>query len=451
MVKAIGLDFGTTNTVVARTMGAGRADAVTFAFDNDALSTFRSVICFFLDEAAPRSGHRVEAGPWAIQHFIDEPDDCRFLQSLKSFAASHEFQHTLVYGRRYQLEGLLAAFFRQLWRRAGWSADELPARIVVGRPVEFAGSNPDAGLALQRYQAALAPFGFADIRYVYEPVAAAFFYAQRLGRDATILVADFGGGTTDYSVIRFEVADGRLRAHPMSHAGVGVAGDQFDFHIIDKVISPRLGKGSRYTSMGKVLELPRGVYASFARWNQLSVMKHAREFQEIKRLLRWSEQPELLERFIELVEHDHGYPLYKAVSAAKERLSHADRTQLAFAASSFAIEVTILRAEFEAWIADDLERMAGALDEALARAGLGHQEIDKVFLTGGTSFVPAVRRLFERRFGKARIESGDELLSIAHGLALIGADEEIDRWTVRPESLSPPHGQPPAQPPSHPR
>lgn len=435
MFQAIGLDFGTTNTVIAKTKGAGRAEAVTFAFHDEALATFRSVLCFFLDEVGRLSTHQVEAGPWAIQHFIDEPDDCRFLQSLKSFVASREFQHTLVYGRRYQLESLLTVFLRQLWRRAGWSASDLPARIVLGRPVEFAGGNPDAGLALQRYQAALAPFGFADIRYVYEPVAAAFFYAQRLTRDATILVADFGGGTTDYSVIRFELADGGIRAQPLSHAGVGVAGDQFDFHIINNVIAPRLGKGSRYTSMGKVLELPRGVYANFARWNQLSVMKHAREFQEIKRLLRWSEQPELLERFIELVEHDHGYPLYKAVSEAKERLSRAERTELSFAASSFAIEVTIERHDFEAWIAPDLSRMAAALDTALERAALGPHEIDKVFLTGGTSFVPAVRRLFERRFGAAKIESGDELLSIAHGLALIGATDEIDQWTAGPEGM----------------
>jgi len=430
MTKSLGFDFGTTNTVVAQVQDGGRAIPFEFAFENQRIAAFRSALCFWADVVRHRSHIHAEAGPWAIQRFIEDPWDCRFMQSIKSFAASHNFQGTAIHGKRRSYEELLGVFFERLRFHAGGRLEALPARLVVGRPVTYVGSEPDAQLAMRRYQHALAPFGFREIRYVYEPVAAAFYYAQRLTRSATVLVADFGGGTTDYSVMRFDLAGGAIAAHALGHAGVGVAGDNFDYRIIDHVVSPRLGKGTRYDSMGKTLEIPGHYYSSFARWNLLSVMKTSKEFRDIKRLVQVSERPDLLERFVELIEHDHGYPLYKAVSEAKERLSHAEDTEFHFAAGDFQISTRIKRADFEAWIADDLARIDDALDEALRNAAVRAEDVDKVFLTGGTSFVPAVRRLFEQRFAADRIESGDELLSIANGLALIGEQADIDDWTV---------------------
>ncbi|HUL05258.1 MAG TPA: Hsp70 family protein [Candidatus Acidoferrum sp.] len=431
MTTSLGFDFGTTNTVVAQVQnGGGRAAPFEFAFENQRIAAFRSALCFWVDVVRHRSHIHAEAGPWAIQRFIEDPWDCRFMQSIKSFAASPNFQGTVIHGKRRSYEELLGVFFERLRAHAGERLDALPPRLVVGRPITYVGAEPDGQLAMRRYQDALAPFGFREIRYVYEPVAAAFYYAQRLTKSATVLVADFGGGTTDYSVMRFDLAGGAIAAHALGHAGVGVAGDNFDYRIIDHVVSPRLGKGTLYNSMGKTLEIPNSYYSSFARWNLLSVMKTSKEFRDIKRLVQVSQRPDLLERFVELIEHDHGYPLYKAVSEAKERLSHAEETEFHFAAGDFRIKTRIKRADFEAWIADDLARIAAALDEALRNASVGAGDIDKVFLTGGTSFVPAVRRLFEERFPRDWIESGDELLSIANGLALIGEQADIDDWTV---------------------
>ena len=430
MARSLGFDFGTTNTVVAQLQAPGRAAAFAFSFENERIAAFRSALCFWVDVIRHRSHVHAEAGPWAIQRFIEDPWDCRFMQSIKSFAASDNFRGTVIHGKRRSYEELLSVFFERLRCHAGERMAALPPRLVVGRPITYVGSDPDAQLAMRRYRDALAPFGFQEIRYVYEPVAAAFYYAQRLTRSATVLVADFGGGTTDYSVMRFELVGGALRAHALGHAGVGVAGDNFDYRIIDHLVSPRLGKGSRYESMGKILEIPGHYYSSFARWNLLSVMKTSPEFRDIKKLVRSSERPELLARFAELIEHDHGYPLYKAVSEAKERLSHADSTEFLFVAGDFEIRTAIARRDFEGWIADDLARMAAALDDALRNASITATEIDRVFLTGGTSFVPAVRCLFEDRFPPDRIESGDELLSIANGLALIGEQDDIDDWSV---------------------
>jgi hypothetical chaperone protein len=426
MASALGLDFGTTNTVLAVKNGDGTKS---IGFDSLAGHADSMRTCLSFIKGAQRDVLDVEAGGAAIRQFIDNPGDSRFLQSIKTFAASALFQGTLIHARRHQFEDLMEVFLKRLSDYASHDFAKDYSRIVVGRPVKFAGHNPDEALAAERYNTALGRLGFPEVHFVYEPVAAAFYFAQHLKKDATVLVADFGGGTTDYSIIRFEKHAGKLTATPVGHSGVGVAGDHFDFRIIDNVVSPQIGKGSYFKSFDKILEVPSNYYANFGRWNQLSIFKTLKDFQELKKLVRSSLEPEKLEAFIDLIDHDEGYPLYQAVSAAKMRLSEAEETEFFFAPLGKDSKRTIRRADFEGWISDDLKAIEGALDEVLVKSGVVPAQIDKVFLTGGTSFVPAVRKLFETRFEKDRIESGGELLSIAHGLALIGENEDINRWT----------------------
>ena len=426
MARALGFDFGTTNSVLALADG-GTTQSMRFSSSAGSTDSMRTALSYLKDKA---TAVKIEAGQAAIQQFIDNPGECRFLQSIKTFAASALFQGTLVFAKRQSFEDLMEQFLQRLKVYAGdnWGSDF--SRLVVGRPVSFAGSNPDEALAISRYNEALARFGFPEIHYVYEPVAAAFYFAQHLTQDATVLVADFGGGTTDYSLVRFETHAGKLSATPIGHSGVGVAGDHFDARIVDRVVSPVIGKGSSFKSFDKVLEVPSGYYANFSRWNQLSVFKTSKEFAELKKLVRSSLEPEKLEAFIDLVDHDEGYPLYQAVSATKMALSGADEAEFHFAPLGKAGHTTVRRSDFEGWIADDLGRIEGALDTILEQTNTAPGSIDKIFLTGGTSFVPAVRKIFSDRFEAGRIETGGELLSIAHGLALIGERDDVAQWTA---------------------
>lgn len=176
--------------------------------------------------------------------------------------------------------------------------------------------------------------------------------------------------------------------------------------------------------------MPSNYYANFGRWNQLSIFKTLKDFTDLKKLVRQSLEPEKLEAFVDLIEHDEGYPLYNAISATKMQLSKEDETEFYFAPLGEMSRRTVRRSDFEGWIAPKLARIEGALDDVLQSTATAPETIDKVFLTGGTSFVPAVRGIFERRFDADRIESGGELLSIAHGLALIGEHEDIAHWTA---------------------
>ncbi len=159
-------------------------------------------------------------------------------------------------------------------------------------------------------------------------------------------------------------------------------------------------------------------------------MRNRRTLDELARLQRSAVDPEAIGRMIAIVEHELGYPLYEAVGQLKRTLSSEDRAEFHFSGAGMAINAEVTRAEFESWIADDLRRIEASVDEALAKAGLTAAAIDRVFLTGGSSLIPAIRGIFDRRFDARRIASGGELTSIAHGLALIGEEENILDWVA---------------------
>jgi hypothetical chaperone protein len=270
----------------------------------------------------------------------------------------------------------------------------------------------------------------AEIHYVYEPLGAAFSFASRLDRPTTLLVADFGGGTTDFSVVRVAEPGSKRRCEPLAAAGVGIAGDRFDKRIVDHLVLPLLGKGGSYRSFDKVLEIPGGYFSEFADWSRLALMRNRRTLDELRKLQRDAIDPAPIGRMIALIEHELGFPLYEAVGRVKRDLSVAEEARFAFAGAGVEIEVAVTRRDFQEWIADDLRRIDVAMGVALAKAKVIHAEIDRVFLTGGSSLIPAIRAQFEQRFGVERIAIGGELTSIANGLALIGNESNPTEWSV---------------------
>ena len=425
---ALGLDFGTTNTVVALGQGDGTSQLVTFAGDEATGEVFRSALCFWEEERG-WNGIASDAGPWAIAEYLQSPLDSRFVQSFKTVAASPLFERAQIYGRHFRFEDFGRLFLQKLVAHSGGALATRPRRVIVGRPVEYAGARPDPVLARQRYDLMLEGFG-VELHYVYEPLGAAFSYASRLTEPATVLVADFGGGTTDFSVVRVAEPGAARRCVPLASSGVGIAGDRFDRHIVDRLVLPLLGKGTRYRSFDKELEIPGGYFADFADWSRLAMMRNRRTLDELRKLQRSALDPEPLGRMIALIEHEQGFPLYDAVGKLKRALSKDERATFQFSGGGIDLSADVRRDEFEAWIAGDLRLIEAAMDVALDKAGMTSIEIDRVFLTGGSSLIPAIRALFERRFDTDRIATGGELTSIAHGLALIGNAPNIEDWTA---------------------
>ena len=410
MQPVIGIDFGTTNSVVTLL----RADGGVEVLHHDSGEVFRSVLCFWSD-AQGRTRHA--AGPRGIEAYLEDPLESRLIMSMKSYLAQRSFQETRILGRSWGLEGLVALFLRELLAPF---ADRLAgARIVVGRPVRFVGDSADDALGEARLRGAFAQAGMPSVDLALEPAAAGHRFAQGLDRPAIVLVADFGGGTSDFSLMRFDPGPPR-RVTALGQAGVGVAGDAFDYRIIDRVVSPLLGKGGSYRVTGTDLPIPPSWYSSFARWHLLSLMRAPRVIRDIEAVARTADHPERLHRLVRLVQDEAGYALYRAVSGAKAALSGAEAVELRFAHADFEVAAPILRRDFEAWIAPELARIEAAVDAALVDAKVAPEAVDRVFLTGGTSLVPAVRRLFTARFGEDRVVAGGEFVSVAEGLALMG-------------------------------
>ena len=428
---SVGVDFGTTNTVMAVARPGEAVRAIAFRDDRETADIYRSVLLFEKGLSAAGLDLEAHAGLKAIRAYLTSTAETRFIQSFKSHVASAVFEETRIFGRRFKFEDLLGTFFRRALADAGEPVDLAGARVVSGRPVAFVGAAPDETLATSRYDEAYRRVGVSGAAYVYEPVGAAYYYAQRLKSDALVLVADFGGGTSDFSLIRFARHGNRVAATPLGHAGLAVAGDDFDYRIINAVVSPHLGKGTLFKSLDKILPIPQHYHASFARWHQLAMLKTPEHLRELERLERASLSPDKIGHFLEVVRNDWGFNIYRVVADTKARLSTAARADFRLSLGELHIAQEITRADFEAWIADDIARIARAVDTLVAAEKVGINDIDSVFLTGGSSFIPAVRRIFADRFGARRLADGENFQSVAYGLALIGLEEEISPWLAK--------------------
>jgi hypothetical chaperone protein len=394
----VGIDFGTTTSAVAIADDAGGVQLVPLA----GAPHWRTVLYF-------EPGGGLTAGTPAIARYLETEGEGRLVQSIKSHLASAAFSRTTVFGRRWQLDDMIAAFVRQIRVAAPF---ELGGRAVVGRPVRYWGADTaeDDARAVTRMRDALGKAGFDEVVFEYEPVGAAARYAARLDHDELIVVADFGGGTTDFSVVRVPAGE------VLATGGIGLSGDAFDARVIDAIVAPALGRGTRYRDeMGGEAPVPAWLYGHLRRWHYLSFLKEESTLRLLDRVAQGAVEPARIERLIRVVEDDLGLVLHRAVEGAKVRLSSRDDDRVTLDAID--LDLPITRAGFEGWLAEDLAVIAGVLDDVMARAGVAADQIDRVFATGGTSLVPAVRGWLAGRFGADKLVGGEELTSVAWGLA----------------------------------
>jgi hypothetical chaperone protein len=424
MSPAFGLDFGTTNSAIAVADDAGVRLA---RFGAAGSSTFRSVLFFDADERGADNKPLSVAGPDAIDRYFAADGEGRLILSTKSHLASRTLRGTQIFSSAYTLEALVGLIARELRVGAEAQLGGQAARVVVGRPVRFAGaSSPeDDTYAVGRLRAALVHAGFDEEMLVFEqePVAAAYHYESRLDEDQLVLIADFGGGTSDFCLLRIG-PDARRRGDRdiLGVDGVALAGDAFDGRMLRHLVAPELGRGATYVVQGKTMPVPPWLFTHLERWHHLTFLKTRENLTLLERVRDGAEGAARarLGAFERVVRDDLGYQLYRAVERTKVELS--TRTHATFRFDDPRIEKTVSRAELESWIRPELEAIAACVDRLLAGSGVAPAQVDRVFMTGGSSFVPAVRRLFASRFGDHKLQGGDELISIASGLALRARD-----------------------------
>jgi hypothetical chaperone protein len=428
-LEAVGFDFGTTNSSVAFLNDASEVQLASFPSLGGQVESFRSVL--YLEQFKTADGLRrthAFTGPAAIERYLQAEEKGRLVQSLKSHLSSRSLTGTEVFGRRYKLEDLIARMLGELRKHAAKQFERPIRYAMVGRPVRFVGSETpeDDEFAVSRLQEAFATAGFERVDFELEPIAAACAYEATLDHDELILIGDFGGGTSDFSLLRVGPGvrrRGRTPKDLLGNSGVGLAGDAFDARIVRKLVSPSLGSNSDARSLNKILPaVPAWIYANLERWHYLSFLRTNNVREILKSARIRALEPEKIQALITLIEEDLGYQLHQAVQQVKFELSRNHSAEFRFRDGSMDLRIPVTRSEFELWIKDDLLAIENSIEMLLKSSGIHPNVVDRVFLTGGSSFVPAVRRIFETRFGKGRIRSGNEFTSVAHGLALRAAE-----------------------------
>jgi len=413
----VGIDFGTSNSAAALPGPRPGAPAKVVRVDPEGEDArlFRSVLYF------PEDSRDVLAGGEAIARYLDEIDG-RFVQSVKSFLPSTSFNATEIRNRAYKLEELVAIVLRRMRERIEREAGGPVERAVFGRPAVFSTDPEKDQVAQERLARAAELAGFPAPAFLIEPIAAALGYEEALDHDEVVLVGDFGAGTSDFTLMRLgpsfrDKAD--RREDVIASTGVYVGGDNFDAAIVENRLLARFGEGSTYKALTQRMPLPTWMTRKLLSWHELAMLRERSTMEFLRRARVTSDDPRALNNLVTLIEDNLAYHLYRAVEAAKRRLGEADEAQVSFHEGGIEVEERVLRDEFEAWTAPLREQLSASVDRLLEMAG--GVEPEAIFLTGGTSKIPAVRRIFEQRFGADRIRSGDAFTSVVAGLGRAAA------------------------------
>ena len=421
MEPVIGLDFGTTNSAIAVAGNDRQATLASFADAAATTTSFRSILYFPAKDRSSPQKIETQAGPEAINSYLDADTKGRLVVSIKSYLASRLFTSTNINGRNYTLEDLIAIILRRLRNAAIEQFGIAATQVVLGRPVRFAGADTieDEQLALQRLKAAAELAGFQQISFELEPVAAAYQYETQLDHDELVLIGDFGGGTSDFTLAR--LGPGRKKAgHTpvLGTSGVAIAGDTFDSRIMMRLVAPKLGLGSHYVSLGKELPVPVWVYSQLSSWHHMFLLKEPKTMAVLREVRNQAAEPQKVAALVQIIAENLGYALYRAVEQTKVALTDKELADFLFTQSTVRLEDSLERWQFESWIQDDIQNIAACVRSLLDQCGVKPTDIDSIFLTGGSSFVPVVRRFFSRTFGADKLRSGEELTTVAKGLSL---------------------------------
>ncbi len=419
----VGIDFGTTNSSIAQVDDQGRVRLLQVPVGGGLTATYRSLLYLEQTKTRTRSQLHSWSGPQGIERYLAAEPKGRLIQSLKSYLSSRTLTGTEVFGRPQLLEDLVARILADLRKHAENYFGCAITAATVGRPVHFVGADSadDDEFALERLRDAFSRAGFTHVEFEFEPVAAAHCYASTLSKDELVLIGDFGGGTSDFSLLRLRphALQQEQRTELLATSGVGLAGDAFDARLVRHLVSPHLGAGTLENSGGKTLvAVPNWVYVRLEHWHHLSFLR-TRAVSEMLRAARVRAfEPAKIEALSELIEADLGYQLHQSVQRTKVALSNQEHAEFHFRDHGFNLHAPVTRAQFESWIAPELAAIEQAVEEVMAKSSVHDSSVDRVFLTGGSSLVPAVRRIFERKFAADQVRTGDEFTSVASGLAL---------------------------------
>ncbi|MEO7496201.1 MAG: Hsp70 family protein [Massilia sp.] len=409
MGNACGVDFGTSNS----TVGWVRPGVPALLALEDGKPTLPSVVFFNADD------DEVSYGRAALADYLAGYEG-RLMRSLKSLLGTSLIDgQTEVGGRALPFRMLLAHFIGELKRRAERAAGREFGAAVFGRPVFFIDDNREADQLAEDTLAEVArAVGFKDIAFQYEPIAAAFDYESQIAGEELVLIADIGGGTSDFSLVRLapqRIARAERRDDILATGGVHIGGTDFDKYLSLSAVMPLLGYGS---SLLNGTEIPSSYYFNLATWHTINLAYTKKIWTQLGDVVRDAREPDKLTRLQKLIEERGGHWLALKVEEGKIALSDAPSVALELERLSPPAALQLQRADFENAIGHLIDAVDRTVLKLLADAGVTANQVDTVFFTGGSSGVGALRARIGALLPQARKVEGDLFGSIGAGLAL---------------------------------
>lgn len=409
---ACGIDFGTSNS----TVGWLRPQQATLLPLENGKPTLPSVVFFNAEDDSVRFGR---AG---LQDYLDGHEG-RLMRSLKSLLGSSLIDGiTEVQGRPLRFRDLLTQFIATLKERAETEGQRAFEQAVFGRPVHFVDDDSAADRQAEATLGEIArAVGFKELSFQYEPIAAAFHYETSLSREEVVLVADIGGGTSDFSIVR--LSPERARAvdrwsDVLANDGIHIGGTDFDKQLSLAEVMPLLGYRSQLKN-GR--EMPASVYFNLATWHTINFAYTRQVWTEQQRLHLDASSPEMLERLLALIRDRAGHWLAHQVEQVKIALSHHETAELSLERFAPGQQQLLTRCQFDLAAQVLVEKIEGTVARLLPEAGLTAAGIDTIFFTGGSSGIPLLRQRIASLLPQARAVEGDLFGSIGAGLAVDAA------------------------------
>lgn len=408
-----GLDFGTTNSAIS-VFRDGRCTVLPVG--HNGARTLRSVLFF------PGEKGIVGVGDKAIDGYLANNLRGRFFQSIKSVLPEKTFSGTRVpnFGL-LSIEDLVSFVIAYLRSQANNLLGEDVDSVILGRPARFSEDQESERIAEKRLLKAAEKAGFKNVRFQLEPIAAAYHYEGFLKNEELVLVADFGGGTSDFTVMRLSPAkmnNPERSEDILGYAGIHVGGDSLDSEIMKAKLLKYFGAGSNYKSWDKWLPMPVHIMNDLCKWQHIAFLKNRRMKNTLENILWGSDDKEAISRLISLIDNNLGFYLFESIERAKIEMSDIPESRIVFSMSGIDISEKITVQEFHRIISGEIESINDAVNETLLSAGVKTSDIDTVFLTGGTSLVPRIAGIFMDRFGAEKLKSIDSFTSVVSGLGM---------------------------------
>ena len=409
-----GIDFGTTNSVLS-------------IFDRNTKEIVDTIsipsILYFPINQNSNDSLEFLIGNDAIQGYLKEGMKGRFMKSIKQVLPISNFNETRIGNKNYTASDLVSLILLDLKNKADKIIGYECRTAILGRPVFF--DDQEKGkddLAQARLLKSAELAGFTNIRFQLEPISAAFVYEKTISKKERVLVADLGGGTTDFTLIELDpIKSGKAnrREDILATGGIYIGGDSFDSAFMWEKGTPHFGRGLKYESMpGKMVDLPTSFFQNICSWKEMNFFNGQKVRNSLSQYYTYTKRNPLLKNLITLIDNNLGFSIFQEVEKVKIELSNNEKVVFQFSKNEIEINEIVEIETYKQIIQEDVYAIEKYLNQFLAINNIQISDIDSLFLTGGTSMVRSIKEIFQSIFPETPIHSGDNFISVANGLAL---------------------------------